>query len=141
MLNFDEYNFEVIDIGSIGKPTLTINNKSLSFSNQVADLLSFPRYVIVLFDKEKRALAIKKSTSNASKAIEFSKNKIERDKPIVIKSSKLAQTIRELMKELWAENYRYEIDGVYTDDGKVMIFDLKEFRQHKFARMKALESE
>lgn len=136
MLDFNEYNFEVIDVGSIGKPTMTINNKSLSFSSQVADILSFPRYIVLLFDRERQVIAIKKSTSNASKAIEFAKNKIERDKPVVIKSNKLVEVIRSLMKEQWGEENRYEIDGIYTQDGKAMIFDLNDFREYKVTRKK-----
>nr|OTP14474.1 hypothetical protein A5888_002575 [Enterococcus sp. 9E7_DIV0242] len=40
------------------------------------------------------------------------------------------------MKEQWREENRYEIDGIYTQDGKAMIFDLNDFREYKVTRKK-----
>jgi hypothetical protein len=136
VINLEDYNFEVIDLGNIGKPTMTINDKSVVFSNQVADIMSFPRYISLSFEREKKVLAIKKTTSNARNAIEFSKNRIERDKPVKIQSGRLIIAIREMMNEYWEDEKRYEVSGIFVAHGNIMLFNLKDFESFKIARRK-----
>jgi len=122
--NFNEFNFEVINVMVEGKPEMFVNINGLTFSKKLVESMSYPAFVRPLIDVENKALAIQVCKQTDDKAIKFSKPRGEQNGSISIASNVLLRTTRAMMSDEWKNDNRYKIAGIYFQDAKAMVFDL-----------------
>ena len=127
--NFDEFNFEVINVMMQGTPDLFVNINGLTFSNKMVEDMNYPAFVRPLIDAENKALAIQVCKQTDDKAIKFSKPRGEQSCSINIISNILLHTTRTLMKDQWKSDNRYRITGIFFPEAKAMVFDLTSFEE------------
>ncbi len=109
-MDFNKYNFEVIDISFRRSTDIFVNLSGLTITKKVIEDMSFPAFIRPLIDVEHKAFALQTCKQNDERAIKFSKPRGEQDKGI--------------MKDNWRDDKRYRINGMYYSDSKAMVFDL-----------------
>jgi hypothetical protein len=122
--NFNEFNFEVIDVAVQGTPDMLVNINGLTFSKKLVEDMNYPAFVRSLIDAENKALAIQVCKQTDDKAIKFSKPRGEQSGSINIVSNVLLRTTRTMLRDEWKDDNRYRITGIYFPDVKAMVFDL-----------------
>jgi hypothetical protein len=122
--NFNEFNFEVIDVAVQGTPDMLVNINGLTFSKKLVEDMNYPAFVRSLIDAENKALAIQVCKQTDDKAIKFSKPRGEQSGSINIASNVLLRTTRTMLRDEWKDDNRYRITGIYFPDVKAMVFDL-----------------
>jgi hypothetical protein len=122
--NFNEFNFEVIDVAVQGTPDMYVNINGLTFSKKLVEDMNYPAFVRPLVDAENKALAIQICKQTDDKAIKFSKPRGEQNGSINIASNVLLRTTRTMMRDEWKNDNRYKITGIYFSEVKAMVFDL-----------------
>ena len=100
-LNFDDYNFEVINVETTGNYLLTLN----------------------------KIFAIQACKANSLKSIPFSKSESQQKGSIKMQYGALRNILRSLMKDKWKEEMRYQLEGELIPDKKAMIFELEKFNE------------
>lgn len=128
-LSFEDYNFEVINVETTGENILTINKNSINFDRSIADLLGYPIHVKPLLDRGNKIFAIQSCKGTMAKALPFSKPETQQRGSIKVQSLAIRSTLKELMKESWEKDNRYQIKGIFNKENKAFIFDLSEFRE------------
>ncbi len=123
--NFDEFNFNVIDVTTRGAVDILINPRGITISRGVADEMGYPAFVRMLVDSESKVFAIQACKQTDENAYKFSKPKGEQLKPINCQTAAVKQIIRSLMADTWNDGDSYRINGVYYRDAKAMVFNLK----------------
>jgi hypothetical protein len=125
-LNFEDFNFEVINVEDTGELSLTVNLNSVSVTRAIAELLNYPSHVKPLIDRKERVFAIQACKSSTSKAINFSKPESKQKGTIKLLSSAIRNSLRATMKDSWKDSMRYQITGTFIPEHKAFVFDLKE---------------
>lgn len=125
-INFEDFNFEVINAESTGELSLTVNLNYVSFTRAVAELLNYPNHVKPLIDRKERVFAIQSCKSSTSKVINFSKPESKQKGTVKILSAAIKNSLRAIMKDSWQDNMRYQIMGTFIPEHKAFIFNLKE---------------
>lgn len=128
-LSFEDYNFEVINIEATGENMLTINKNSINFDRSIADLLGYSSHVKPLLDRENKIFAIQCCKGTVSRALSFSKPETQQKGSIKIPSLAMRNTLKELMRESWKTNKRYQVKGTFNKENKAFIFDLNDFKE------------
>ena len=126
-INFEDFNFEVINTEDTGELSMTVNLNSVSFTRAIAESLNYPSHVKSLIDRKECVFAIQACKSTTSKAINFSKPESKQKGTVKILSAPVKNSLRATMKDSWKENMRYQIMGTFIPEHKAFIFDLKEF--------------
>ena len=57
-LNFDDYNFEVINVETTGNYLLTLNKNSITFDKSIAEALGYSSHIRPLLDRENKILSL-----------------------------------------------------------------------------------
>lgn len=122
--NFDDFNFEIIDINTSGKPYMLVGKNTISFSNAIAAKMNYPSQVLAYLDYSSKTFAIKSCKAGAQSSIKFSKKKTEQKGRIILNSSAISSLIKNTMNDSWVSDGRYEIEGTYLSDSNSMIFEL-----------------
>lgn len=129
--NFNDFNFEVIDITAQGGAELIVNRNSLNFSKKIADGLGNPPFVRTMLDKEKKIFAIQACKQNDSNAVKFSKPHGEQKGGVVIMSTAIIRILRTCMKDEWDQMHRYKIPAKLFPDSKAAVFYMETATQHE----------
>lgn len=125
-LNFEDFNFEVINVEDTGELSLTVNLNSVSVTRAIAELLNYPSHVKPLIDRKERVFAIQACKSSTNKAINFSKPESKQKGTIKLLSSAIRNSLRATMKDSWKDTMRYQIIGTFVPEHKAFVFDLKD---------------
>ncbi|EMF0171273.1 hypothetical protein ACQZP6_001428 [Enterococcus hirae] len=128
-LNFDDYNFEVINVETTGNYLLTLNKNSITFDKSVAEALGYSSHIRPLLDRENKIFAIQACKANSLKSIPFSKSESQQKGSIKMQYGALRNILRSLMKDKWKEEMRYQLEGELIPDKKAMIFELEKFNE------------
>lgn len=128
-LTFDDYNFEVINIENSKENLLTINKNMMTFDRSIAECLKYASHIRPLLDKENKVFAIQVCRSVASKSVAFSKPESKQKGSVKIQSVAIRNAVRMLMKDLWKEDMRYQLEGKFIEDHKAFIFDLTNYKE------------
>lgn len=131
-MNFEQFNFNIIDIASRRTVDILINNKGITISRGVIDELGYPSHVRMLVDSENKVFAIQACKQSDDNAYKFSKPKGEQKKPIHCHTSAVKLAIQNMMEDGWTDDDSYRIKGVYYKDAKAMVFNLKTATQWKW---------
>lgn len=128
-LNFDDYNFEVINVETTGNYLLTLNKNSITFDKSIAEALGYSSHIRPLLDRENKVFAIQACKANSLKSIPFSKSESQQKGSIKMRYGALRNILRSLMKDKWKEEMRYQLEGELIRDKKAMIFELEKFNE------------
>ena len=128
-LNFDDYNFEVINVETTGNYLLTLNKNSITFDKSIAEALGYSSHIRPLLDRENKIFAIQACKANSLKSIPFSKSESQQKGSIKMQYGALRNILRSLMKDKWKEEMRYQLEGELIPDKKAMIFELEKFNE------------
>lgn len=128
-LNFDDYNFEVINVETTGIYLLTLNKNSITFDKSIAEALGYSSHIRPLLDRENKIFAIQACKANSLKSIPFSKSESQQKGSIKMQYGALRNILRSLMKDKWKEEMRYQLEGELIPDKKAMIFELEKFNE------------
>ncbi|OTN90634.1 hypothetical protein [Enterococcus faecium] len=128
-LNFDDYNFEVINVETTGNYLLTLNKNSITFDKSIAEALGYSSHIRPLLDRENKVFAIQACKANSLKSIPFSKSESQQKGSIKMQYGALRNILRSLMKDKWKEEMRYQLEGELIRDKKAMIFELEKFNE------------
>ena len=128
-LNFDDYNFEVINVETTGNYLLTLNKNSITFDKSIAEALGYSSHIRPLLDRENKIFAIQACKANSLKSIPFSKSESQQKGSIKMQYGALRNILRSLMKDKWEEEMRYQLEGELIPDKKAMIFELEKFNE------------
>ncbi|MGM0158384.1 hypothetical protein IGI47_002716 [Enterococcus sp. AZ191] len=128
-LNFDDYNFEVINVETTGIYLLTLNKNSITFDKSIAEALGYSTHIRPLLDRENKIFAIQACKANSLKSIPFSKSESQQKGSIKMQYGALRNILRSLMKDKWKEEMRYQLEGELIPDKKAMIFELEKFNE------------
>ena len=128
-LNFDDYNFEVINVETTGNYLLTLNKNSITFDKSIAEALGYSSHIRPLLDRENKIFAIQACKANSLKSIPFSKSESQQKGSIKMQYWALRNILRSLMKDKWKEEMRYQLEGELIPDKKAMIFELEKFNE------------
>jgi hypothetical protein len=124
MLNFNDFNFEVLDIPVHGTPDMFLNQTGVTFTKKVVEDMGYPQYVRHLLDVKKKAFAIQVCKENENRAMKFSKPKGEQKNSVEANSKGLFEALRHILGDSWHKGMRYRVPGIYFPDAKAMVFDL-----------------
>lgn len=128
-LNFDDYNFEVINVETTGNYLLTLNKNSITFDKSIAEALGYSSHIRPLLDRENKIFAIQACKANSLKSIPFSKSESQQKGSIKMQYGALRNILRSLMKDKWKEEMRYQLEGELIPGKKAMIFELEKFNE------------
>ncbi|MFV8032015.1 hypothetical protein ACL1XO_05390, partial [Enterococcus faecium] len=109
-LNFDDYNFEVINVETTGNYLLTLNKNSITFDKSIAEALGYSSHIRPLLDRENKIFAIQACKANSLKSIPFSKSESQQKGSIKMQYGALRNILRSLMKDKWKEEMRYQLE-------------------------------
>lgn len=123
-INFNDFNFEVIDITTHGISEVTINQNGMNFSKRLVDDMGNPQYVRTLLDPEKRIFCIQACKQTDEQSIKFSKPRNEQKGGVTIACNPLMNVLRTLMANSWDKKHRYRIVGKTFHDSKATVFYL-----------------
>lgn len=127
MKDFKDFNFSVIDVTMGAAPTMTINLNGISFNGKMLDVLGNPDYVKPLLDAENKAFAIQVCKEKDGAAMKFTKASTGAGFSSTCNTIRAA--LRRLMGDTWREDKRYEMEGVFFQDAKAVVFDLAKAKE------------
>lgn len=127
MKDFKDFNFSVIDVTMGAAPTMTINLNGISFNGKTLDILGNPDYVKPLLDAENKAFAIQVCKEKDGAAMKFTKSSTGAGFSSTCNTIRAA--LRRLMGDTWREDKRYEMEGVFFQDAKAVVFDLTKAKE------------
>lgn len=122
--NFQDYNFQIIDLTVCSISEMFVNQSGLTFSKGVVEEMSYPLYVRAMFSPEKKAFSLQRCKAAEPKAIKFIKEKHGKSATVSINIKAIYNTIWRMMQGTWEKGTRYKITGIYFPDAKAMVFDL-----------------
>ncbi|MBC1457882.1 hypothetical protein [Listeria newyorkensis] len=123
-MNFDDFDFEVITVESMGSPSMMVNLNGTTFNRILLEIMGYPAYVAPLISKKRNAFAIQTCKAGGERAIKFSKPKNQQKGGVKLSSTVINDYLRSIMKDEWNEKNRYQVEAVYHPDKKAMVFDL-----------------
>ena len=129
-INFNAFNFEVIDINTHGIAEVTINQNGMNFSKRLVDDMGNPPYIRTLLEPEKRIFGIQACKQTDDQALKFSKPRTEQKGGVTIACQPLMNVIRTLMGDSWDKKHRYRIAGKFFGDAKATVFYLNTAEEH-----------
>lgn len=119
---FDFSNFNSFDF-SEGSPYVSITRNGLTFNKSVTMKLDYPRYVVLLINRDEKQIAIQCCTEAAKNAVQFYRNG-SRALSVRWNARDLLNTIKAITNwDLSTESYR--VDGELLAADRAMLFDLK----------------
>ena len=127
MKDFKDFNFSVIDVTVGAIPVMTINLNGISFNGKTLDVLGNPEYVKPLLDAENKAFAIQVCKEKDGHARKFSKSTSGSGFSSTCNTIRYA--LRRLMGDKWRDDKRYEMEGVFFQDAKAVVFDLAKAKE------------
>lgn len=122
--NFNEFNFEVINISSHENPDFYINLNGVTFSKKMVEDMNYPAFIRPLVDAENKALAFQVCKQGDERAIKFSKPRGEQKGCLSITSKVIFDTARIIMKNVWKDGCRYRMTAIFYPEAKAMVVDL-----------------
>ncbi|MDD4760813.1 MAG: hypothetical protein PHU66_08400 [Bacteroidaceae bacterium] len=122
--NFNEFNFEVVNVSIQGTPDFYVNLNGITFSKKMIEDMNYPAYIRPLVDAENKALAFQACKQSDDRAMKFSKPRGEQNGCISFQHNVLQRTARTVMKESWKDNSRYCMTAIYFPEAKAMVVDL-----------------
>ena len=94
----------------------------ISFNGKTLDVLGNPDYVKPLLDAENKAFAIQVCKEKDGAAMKFTKSSTGAGFSSTCNT--IRADLRRLMGDTWREDKRYEMEGVFFQDAKAVVFDL-----------------
>lgn len=128
-INFEDFQFEVIDISVSGTPDMHVTKNGITFTRKLLEAMDYPQYVQAMINVEKKMFALKKCKAENDRAICFSKSKEEQKKALQISNSTIRLMLRDIMQNNWKEEYRYHMTGKWFAEAKAMVFDLNSAKE------------
>lgn len=122
--NFDDFQFEVIDVTIPGTPDMHITQNGITFSRRLVEDMGYPQFVRPLVDVKNKAFALKVCKADSDNAMRFSKPKGEQKGAVQYHASAIRLMLRSIMGDAWQEQNRYHTTGVWFPEAKAMVFDL-----------------
>lgn len=122
--NFEDFQFEIIDVSVTGTPDMHITRNGVTFTRRLIEDMGYPQYVKPMLDANNKAFALKACKADSEGAMRFSKPKGEQKRSFVTSIFAIRQVLRTLMGEQWKEENRYHLTGSWFPEAKAMIFDL-----------------
>lgn len=122
--DFNEFNFDVIDVSIQGSPDLYVNINGLTFAKKTIEDMNYPQFIRPLIDPANKAFAIQVCKQNDDKAIKFSKPRGEQQNGVNLQYNTLLKSVRAVMPDIWDNEHRYKITGIFYPEAKAMLFDL-----------------
>lgn len=122
--NFNEFNFEVVNVSIQGTPELFVNLNGITFSKKMIEDMNYPAFIRPFVDVENKALAFQACKQGDDHAIKFSKPRGEQNSSISLQNNVLLLTARTVMKDAWKDDCRYCMTAIYFPEAKAMVVDL-----------------
>lgn len=127
--DFDLRGFEITRqefFDSASKPMVVFNNKTLRFSQNIADRLAKKNYIEMLINPIDRKFAIRTTPTDNKSGVYCSSNNGKRYQAKEIPATAYIKTIYNLFS--WNPEYRYRIIGskYETDSEQTFIFDIRD---------------
>ncbi|QUH18539.1 hypothetical protein [Alkaliphilus sp. B6464] len=128
-MNFEDFQFEIIDIEIAGTPDMHITQNGITFTRRLIEDMGYPQYVQPMVDIKNKVFALKACKAESERAIRFSKPKGEQKKALSTSNNTIRYMLRNIMKDEWKEENRYHITGKWFADAKAMIFNLNSAKE------------